>query len=42
MKVGRMWMHKTYNYGEQVGLFINHDVAVLKIVVTKSNPVVIT
>jgi len=35
-------MHKTYNDGQHVGLFINHDVAVLKIVVTKTNPVVIT
>ena len=42
IKIGRMWMHKTYNDGQHVGLFINHDVAVLKIVVTKTNPVVIT
>jgi len=35
-------MHKTYNDGQHVGLFINHDVAVLKIIVTKTNPVVIT
>ena len=42
IKIGRVWMHKTYNDGQHVGLFINHDVAVLKIIVTKTNPVVIT
>jgi hypothetical protein len=34
-------MNITHDDSQHVGVFINHDVAILKIVVAKTNPVVI-
>lgn len=34
-------MQSTYNDGQHVGLFINHDVAILEIVVAETDPVVV-
>lgn len=36
-----LWMNITHDDSQHVGVFINHDVAILKIVVAKTNPVVI-